>query len=301
MSQCLVDEEWWRSPDASWSIKLRRASQHIAELEQRMRDFTQQRPYEIESESGPGPKQTTYTVRLRRAIPLDFAAIIGDALHNLRSALDCSAFELARRHLGRDLSEQEERDCQFPITETPSQLTSFFAAKSRPRLYGPRDRTAIAGVQPGWQHDQAVRRNVANLGARELPVKLDELWLLHRLSNIDKHRRLHIAGWFANLVYWTSNDSEPMSARWTYGRPPYEDGAVLGRLEIDEPDAALPGEIHHELDLRLVEPPTASNQDVTSLLGRMHDYLANWVLPRVLNPYRLDENGNPIQVGHEGS
>lgn len=289
-----MDDEWWRSADASWWVKLNRASRHIEDLDKHVHDFMRRNPYAVVSESGPRPNETTYRLRVVHAIPIEFGAIVGDCLHNLRSALDCAAFELARRYVGRGLTEAEERACEFPIRDLPSRLDAFFRDRCRLHLYGPRERRAIAGVQPGWRHDHAMRLKVPDLGTRQDDVKWDELWLLNRLSNIDKHRRLHIAAWWPDLTYWTSDDSERVSARWTYGRPPFENGDVLGRLLVDEPDAAPPRNIYQELDLRIVDPPAACNQDLVGLLRRMHQYIASWVVPRVLNPYWLDANGNLV-------
>src|ERR1700750_2920220 len=72
------------------------------------------------------PGETIYRVQMSKPIPIHFSTMIGDVLHNLRSALDCAAWEMARRTVGRDLTEQEEHACEFPIRSKPSELRKFF-------------------------------------------------------------------------------------------------------------------------------------------------------------------------------
>ena len=55
------------------------------------------------------------------SIPVEWSAIVGDALHNLRSALDCFVVGLAESNLARALTADEERRLQFPICATPNQ------------------------------------------------------------------------------------------------------------------------------------------------------------------------------------
>jgi hypothetical protein len=49
-------------------------------------------------------------------VPLDFAAIIGDAIHNLRTSLDLLACELVRAN------GQSDKDVHFPFAESAAEL-----------------------------------------------------------------------------------------------------------------------------------------------------------------------------------
>ena len=99
-------------------------------------------------------------------IPVHFSTTIGDALHNLRSALDCAAYELARRHVGCDLTEKEELACEFPIRDDPAKLDRFFSERGRQDLYGRRERQAILDVQAAWLHDEVARLGTIKLHPR---------------------------------------------------------------------------------------------------------------------------------------
>jgi hypothetical protein len=208
----------------------------------------------------------------------------------MRSALDCAACELARRHVGRDLTEDEERACEFPVRGELSKLDKFFATSPRPILYGPRERRAIRDVQPGWLYEQILQHGITPPGeTREQEVASDDLTLLVRLNNVDKHRTLHLSAPALDLVYWASD--EPSHSRWRMRQPPLDDGDVVGTL-IRDPDHPEPKpELNYKMELRVFDPPAAGTADVVGLLKAMHHHLQGWVLPRVLNPYWLDNEG----------
>jgi hypothetical protein len=52
---------------------------------------------------------------MSQPIPVSISTTLGDALHDLRSALDCAACEIARRYVDGDLSNAEERAVQAPV------------------------------------------------------------------------------------------------------------------------------------------------------------------------------------------
>jgi len=107
-------------------------------------------------------------IRIVRAIPHDWAAVVGDAVHNLRSSLDLLAWQLVERNNG-----QPSRDTCFPIT---SSLQAFEPALRR----------ALAGAHP------AAMRMVRLLK----PYAGGNLILnqTHSLDIVDKHRLVLIVG-----------------------------------------------------------------------------------------------------------
>jgi hypothetical protein len=293
------DSQWWRDPESAWCLKTARAKQHIDNLSAEVAAFVQGGTYGVRAEPGDQPGETIYRLRMSRPIPAHLSTIIGDALHNLRSALDCVACELARRHVGRPLSEKEERACQFPISGDPDEVNDFFSDRRRAALYGARERQAIRDVRPGWLHDYVARHGQTDLSERDEEVAYDNLTLLNRLSNIDKHRRVHLVASWPDLVYWTSDS--PARQRWRWGNPPFEDGAILGRL-YDDPEhpEPAPTTLHHELELRVLDPPEAGVNDVVGLLQSIHRHLSARVIPGVLNPYWLDSEGKSAQRAYGG-
>lgn len=286
----MTDPSWLRDPDSAWQIKLARAEEHIDDLAGQIGVFVRSGTYQVEAEQGADPLETVYRLRMSQPIPRRFSAVVGDALNNMRSALDCAIYGLACRNMGRELTPAEEAACQFPIYGVSAELDAFFRRRYIPELLGPNE-DAIRAVQPGALHDYLAAQGGTGLHPREEEVAYDSLTLLSRLTKIDKHRRLHVITWWPDLIYWGSD--LPTNRRWRWGQPPFEDGAILGIL-IDDPQNPEPSPgVRHELQLRVWLPPTSSassaqllaaavvNSEVVRLLTGLHQHLARRVLPRL--------------------
>lgn len=119
-------------------------------------------------------------------IVIRIGVLLGDVAHNLRSALDHLAFQLALRNNDGHLTAAQERRVQFPIEDEP-------AAFER-RCAGPRAAGWIADVHPD---DQAIlkRFQVFNRidGYLREPY-IHPLGALRDLSNHDKHRLVTTVG-----------------------------------------------------------------------------------------------------------
>ena len=211
-----MSQVWWLDPESAWCAKVNCARSHIDNLAGQASDFLHAGSYEVipEQQRHRGIQrllrcrhtgETVYRLQISQPIPISFSTVLGDALHDLRSALDCAAYAIAQRYAGRDLTEPEERACQFPICAKPSELRDFFNRQPRPTLYGPQEQKAIREVQPAALHDELAAQGQTELHPRAEEVEYDRLSVLQRLSNIDKHRRLHIVMFWPDLVYWGSD------------------------------------------------------------------------------------------------
>lgn len=78
-------------------LKVERARKHFSELETETAAFLESRPARFEARvtDGPGTRRFDFTLHFRQPGPL-FGAIIGDLIHNLRTALDLAACDLVR-------------------------------------------------------------------------------------------------------------------------------------------------------------------------------------------------------------
>lgn len=96
-------------------------------------------------------------------IPLGLGLIIGDAMHNLRSALDNVIWELVSPH-----KPESPKKVQYPFVEDPTKLDDAIQ-KRLVHLAGP---------------------NVINIIKSSNPYRGGDknLWAVHELNNIDKHR-----------------------------------------------------------------------------------------------------------------
>lgn len=276
----MTDQTWWLDPECAWWAKADCAKGHIDTLAGQVNDFLRAGSYEVIPGQG-SPGETIYRLRMSRQVPIHFSTTLGDALHDLRSALDCAAGGMARRYVKKDLNEDEERACEFPICSKPSELREFFKREPRPSLFGPPQQQAIREVQPAALRDDLAAQGRTDLHERYEEVAYDHLAVLQRLSNIDKHRRLHVVTFWPDLIYWGSDGSS--RRRWQWGTPPFKDGAILGHL-FDDPEHPEPlPKLYHEIELRLTDPLGATATDVVSLLTGMHRHVTYRVLPHVLN------------------
>jgi hypothetical protein len=157
--------------------KLSRANLHAEALRADIRDAGQGEPYtiplaeDLDEDTGDLHLRVAYET----ARPERWGLLIGDALHNFRSALDNAWWQLAVRHLGREPTEKEAPKIQFPIKR-------------------PGGRWNPDHVR-GWVGDNATKF----AGDVQIDERGERAGVFHplvelaRLANIDKHRNIHLA------------------------------------------------------------------------------------------------------------
>jgi hypothetical protein len=288
-----VDQSW-REPTAAWWAKLERANKHIKEIYSMVNDFEESNAYSVCRESTDKPNVVAFRFKILREIPVQLLTAIGDAVHNMRSALDSVAFELARQNLQGSMTEKQEQAAQFPIYQTGGELDEFFERRNQRDLYGEQDKKAIRCVQPFTLSEEAAALGVNIQTDPRMEFAIDELHRLHSLSIVDKHRRLPLLSWYLDINYW--NDDK---CKWGYAQEPnaeFKDQALIGYLE--GPGQGPPAvEATFMFKLSLVDDPVSSigpgfRQDFTSVLARWHDYLRSWVIPRIF----IVAEGNPPPI-----
>src|ERR1041385_2774369 len=77
-----------------FDAKLERAKQHIIDFERAQQIFLDQNPYVAVHYSEVNPRDYVIEFRLYESCPDHLLTIVGDAIHNLRSALDHLAHQL---------------------------------------------------------------------------------------------------------------------------------------------------------------------------------------------------------------
>jgi hypothetical protein len=148
-------------------LKIERAKQHIRDLDAAISAFLRDHPYTLGAKPHPMSqiRHTTLYVAEVKAVPDDISLIIGDAIHNLRSALDYLMWQLVEAAGGTP-----GKSIYFPISETAQQYQSTIGNREIQKI-SPSALDIIESVQPYVTHDQT-------------------LWLIHQLDIVDKHRLL---------------------------------------------------------------------------------------------------------------
>lgn len=81
-------------------LKIERANHHIGDLERQFAAFVEAHPHTLSIQSNPQTGQPTVRIRFSADPPKTLALIVGDAIHNLRTALDHMTWELVGRDGG---------------------------------------------------------------------------------------------------------------------------------------------------------------------------------------------------------
>lgn len=288
-------EQRWGDPEAPWWAKLRRAQVHISEVQQQVSALQGMEPWSIEREPM-ASDGWTYRFRVHRPISADLSATVGDAVANMRAALDYVAYELARHHVGT-MSDTEEAATAFPICRDKARFDQFFTSGKkgvlRTKLYGDVERRALQCVQPFALTDEMRAAGVEPATDAETDLLADHAFGLNTLWNIDKHRRLPELAWGVDGPVWLTGDTT--GCRWTpqvNELTPLDDGTVLGELHgPPASDRPLP-EPTFTIDLVLTDDPFPYPSPLVGRLERLHQSLTGWVVPRIF----IVADGNPPPI-----
>lgn len=150
--------------------KTERADKHIEDVEIAVRDFLATKPYSFGAKGDNRTGKCTFYVTRVADVPLPLIGTVGDALHNLRSALDHLAYQLVIAN-----GEKPRKLTSFPICKTVERYQTTGLRQIEGMRQNAKD--AIEAVQPYRGADPA-----------------DTLWCLHQLDIVDKHRVLVTAG-----------------------------------------------------------------------------------------------------------
>lgn len=154
-----------RQPDFSGvRVKVERAKEHIDYLGTLVRAFFRSEPYKVVSYNEPDTGDLVYKAKVLAQPPLWWSAVVGDAIHNLRSSLDLLVCEMVRAE-GNPVTEYTG----FPIFKSADAFKSGYLAKVKGAPKTALD--LIKKAKPYKGGDEA-------------------FWRLHRLDITDKHNLL---------------------------------------------------------------------------------------------------------------
>ena len=196
-----------RHPLAGVQAKLDRAQEHFDVLNDRIGSYLREHPYRFvgEEHTEGGYHHWAIFLEVRRFPPDEvWGPIIGDAVHNLRSALDHLAWKLALNEARLDTP----RRIEFPIflDDPADNPEARGALRKKLKCLRPETHALVDGAQP------------YKTGNTQHP-----LWLLQALWNTDKHRTLHTVGF---LFGEPSDNPEAFGFEsWSFGQFPTREGS----------------------------------------------------------------------------
>ncbi len=246
-----------------------------------MAEYLNRRPYRMEATPGESPHLLNYTLHLEEPVPPSLSVIVGDLLHNLRSALDAFAFELARTHYGPGLDGDDglQEISGFPIVAARDELDAWIGRRRRRgELFGDDQLTVLHWIQSTYWSE----RGAEALGQpydRELTRSMDPLSRLTWLHNLDKHRRLVIAAFAPDVPSWGSNGVVPSQRQFRgLARFPWADGQLVA-VVYDPPSEAGDTDINWDLKLGLVDdlPNSPMLDTLTGFVGTVEHTIMSGV------------------------
>lgn len=158
----------------SAALKLRRAEEHIRSAE---RVLKLSPPFRYMLETNHDKRQRATYAKGDEAAAADFALLCGDALHNIRSALDHVYWDLVSPHVDT----KHHRKIQFPFSD--GDAASFNDAARR----------VFAHQVPGQFFDKLLALRPYKIGGDSA------LYMTHALDIVDKHKLLIPIGDFTTF------------------------------------------------------------------------------------------------------
>jgi hypothetical protein len=232
-------------PLAGVKAKIARADEHMKALDEEWQAFGKTQSYEGHHEFKPDTGEWNCYLSLAEPIPIKLSMILGDALNNMRSSLDHLVGRFVELHGGK-----VERHHSFPIC---SDVASFDRRVNqlRRKSDGPGPLDGIPAGGPELALIRGAQPYHRGEDGREHPLAV-----LNRMTNIDKHRDIHIAASYPqaasalDLLTWTPDDAELIDQTliWQPGQP-LEDRTHMARLQFS--DAHPADEVNVKVSLPL--------------------------------------------------
>jgi len=233
------------SAAGAWG-KLKRAKEHFDVVRTRVEPVDRGDTYRVTLDIAPDTGEYVFRVQDLEPLDPDWGLIIGDCLHNARSALDhlmVSLFALATGQEPADIG-----NVQFPIHSDPKRFArATVELRKHPGFSGYMAR--IEELQPfNWGNTSIWGRTQLGLPVQSLVG--GALERLSRLDNVDKHRIVHPV-WLGHAIVGHERIDFPEDFTLEHedsSGEALENGAEIGRWRFATP---LPHEWHpSEVDIK---------------------------------------------------
>jgi hypothetical protein len=248
------------------SLKVERAKKHLRDLDEAIDQFLGTSPYGVGHRRDPETRRLVYFVRNVEPTPDCLPLLAGDAVQNLMGALDHLAYQM----VCCDTRDQPPKPngIYFPIADNAEK----YRKEKRGKMLGALQETldAIDALKPYKEGNE-------------------ELWALHRLNNIEKHRLLITVGslfrsvdvgaligrQFLDLA--SSDPDHPLYGRASFPFPEafLRPADVLFPLKagdellIDAPDAKPNPDMRFRFDVGIFEPQVLKAQSMREKLQEL--------------------------------
>jgi hypothetical protein len=227
--------------------KVERAQRHIDNLEETIEGYVARHPYRIVLEATPDGRRHNWTIRVRENIPESLPLVIGDAIHNLRSALDLLACDLVQQNNG------STDNVYFPFAKDETELQEAIKKRHADRA-APDVVHMIRGLKP-------YKKGGDNL-----------LRAVHDLDIIDKHRLVIPMTHLAEIRYLKVAQSNSVTTLQSFRVGPVQDGQVAVSMPAS-PNAPLGVELAATLHVTFNHDQPLAGEDVVPQLRKAAEHI----------------------------
>lgn len=210
------------------SPKFGRAHENLKVFKAESLKYLESEPQEFPIEFQPKGNGTEIDVIMRiqfvKPVPPILSVLAGDILYEIRSALDHLVFALSDSYSVRTLRKTIDLDkagTEFPIFVDPAKFGEL--RKDRQ----PAERSGLHKIRLVHPDVQAIIESLQPYNARN-HTRLEFLWVLQQLCNIDKHRRLNILGPPLGNIRLKFSLPVRLTKWQMLAKRPLEDGAIIG-------------------------------------------------------------------------
>ncbi len=260
-------------------FKIERARKHLNDLTVALNKWLKDHLHSTKLDPDPNDPTHLFVKSGIDPIPVDpFSLMIGDVVQNLRNSLDHLVFALAKVYTCK-FPEEIARKTQFPII---GDETSKGEVGSGSNMF--RDNA----VQMLQALDPKAKEEIERLQPyqRGMNFRSHPLWQLNELSNIDKHRMLHITAWnFTALAIPATMCVPPKQWREggkleVFGLGAVEGETVLARIPrgMLVPDHEMNTNIVPIFEIAFKDEPLIGEK-VIQILSGIFDYIDTEVFP----------------------
>lgn len=284
-----------------WTIKIDRALELTKVLESEIKTYMDSGAARVEATWIPEHSLFELTLHIDRNPPERWSAIVGDIVHNLRSALDARMFQLitsraaGRREYeqaqGLKLSAFREQFVQFPIFPTRDQVAEIKRNSWHQGLLDPALQSHLDALEPYAHLDRLDLEG----DVKQRNIDFHPLTTIQNLSNTDKHRTIHLLICAVDIVYAGVPEGLTLEYKGADSFP-WSDGSVIMRAPIQGDGDPTKISFNHELAIAIerdVHPLRSTH--ITSTLAGLTQRIAwtiNYLRPE-LDTY-VHGGGSPL-------
>ena len=264
-------------PLHNFFLKWGRGEEHLRSLQRAFKEFGNSDFYEVSTELDYKGRPVARTRNVTRPDP-ELSLVIGDCVHNFRSALDNLAYVLATANTV-PFPDSYTGTTAFPIFETGPKFRERGRAGATYKMRG-MSRSAIASVQRLQPYH---RRKHPELWA---------LWMLKELSDIDKHRLLHLTAWIPRSVQVKLSGLRVAggNVEVKHFARPMEEGTLFAQVIGD---FIAPAEVNVDAKItpdvifdKRTEARSVRGKSVLNTLASIRDLIASRVISEFENEFR---------------